>query len=384
MKKLAVLLLLAVGLSACGQKATPVAAKPAATSSTTPASSGAVAGATSAASPAAPAQDPVIAAVDTAFKTRHPDTAGLAHQITALTPAGQGLAVFEVATPQGLLYTNATTTWVGVGHVYLPPAAGEELVDQAQRPAAQMALASLQSGTAPTAVVAPQVPGQPAAPADLTGRDLFNSLPLNAAWHKVYGAGRRKVVVFEDPDCPFCQRFHGELDAAGAALNVDVAVFPLVLDYLHPGAMARARAIACTPDPGLAWSRWMAAANTLPENGREQKALDALWARWSPTNAPTATCPIASMVDTWKAAAAQMGFGATPTLLFENGASVEGAISRKDFAEMLDQAERDVARTPAIQADTAPASAKAALDALQDAAVPAKPGLAHERRSGSP
>ena len=75
---------------------------------------------------------------------------------------------------------------------------------------------------------------------DLTGKRWnqlmaidFNSLPLNLAFKQVKGDGSRKVAVFADPDCPFCQQLEKTLQYE-TDITMYVYLFPIA--QLHPQA----------------------------------------------------------------------------------------------------------------------------------------------------
>lgn len=186
---------------------------------------------------------------------------------------------------------------------------------------------------------------------DMTGRQMFDALPLNMGFSHKIGDGTHKVVVFEDPDCPYCQKFHQDLAAAAASgalggLDVELVTFPYVLRDRHPNAQSRARFIACAPDPSSAWTKWMLATAQAPLVD-DRKDLDKLWEIWAPHNVPaTGDCARAALVDAWQQAGTQMGFVATPTFLFADGTTHEGMLSPADLREMISLAASNRARQP--------------------------------------
>ncbi len=82
----------------------------------------------------------------------------------------------------------------------------------------------------------------------------FASLPLDAAIKFVKGNGKRTLVVFSDPDCPFCKRFEQELEKVS---DVTVYLFLYPIPSLHPQAADRAKAVWCANDRAKAWSDLM-------------------------------------------------------------------------------------------------------------------------------
>lgn len=167
-----------------------------------------------------------------------------------------------------------------------------------------------------------------------------------------YGAGEREFILFSDPDCPFCQDFEKELDAAASVVNARVTVLPYVLPNLHPNGVAHAKHIWCTVDPRAAWKSWMTTAA-----GHEN--LDAVWAKWAAANPAVANCPAASLVDKVMEAGLKMGFNQTPTMMFKNGMTWPGAPSMDELQEALTQVQVDFQQatpTPVAPAATAPAA----------------------------
>ena len=60
----------------------------------------------------------------------------------------------------------------------------------------------------------------------------FSKLPLDQAIKVVKGNGSRKLVVFSDPDCPFCKRLEQQELAAITDVTVYTLLYPI--DQLHP------------------------------------------------------------------------------------------------------------------------------------------------------
>ncbi len=78
--------------------------------------------------------------------------------------------------------------------------------------------------------------------AKLTAVD-FSALPLKDAFTIVRGDGKRKVAVFEDPNCGYCKRFERDLQ------NVDnVTVYLFLYPILSPDSAEKSRNIWCAKD----------------------------------------------------------------------------------------------------------------------------------------
>lgn len=82
----------------------------------------------------------------------------------------------------------------------------------------------------------------------------FAQLPLDDAIKTVHDKGERVLVVFSDPDCPFCKRLEPELDKLN---NVTLYTFPYPLESLHPESPGKAVAVWCAPDRARAWADLM-------------------------------------------------------------------------------------------------------------------------------
>jgi thiol:disulfide interchange protein DsbC len=82
----------------------------------------------------------------------------------------------------------------------------------------------------------------------------FGKLPFERAIKIVKGNGSRRLAIFEDPDCPYCQRLEQELSSVK---DLTVYVFLYPLEDVHPGATSHAHAIWCSPDRSTAWTEWM-------------------------------------------------------------------------------------------------------------------------------
>jgi thiol:disulfide interchange protein DsbC len=85
-------------------------------------------------------------------------------------------------------------------------------------------------------------------------RPRFSMADLREADAIRIGTGRRRLVVFSDPDCPYCRQLQGEL---GKLQDVSVFVLPLPLTGLHPNAAAIAESIWCAADAPAAWNGYL-------------------------------------------------------------------------------------------------------------------------------
>lgn len=140
----------------------------------------------------------------------------------------------------------------------------------------------------------------------------FAALPFQQAIKLVKGQGRRKVAIFEDPFCPYCQELERGLETLD---DVTIYVFLYPLEGLHPGASEAARDIWCASDPAAAWSNWML----------NKKA---------PTESKCTETPLAPLA----ALGEKLRINSTPTMFFPDGSRIPGAIA-------IDKLESKIAAT---------------------------------------
>ena len=138
----------------------------------------------------------------------------------------------------------------------------------------------------------------------------FAQLPLKDAFTIVRGNGKRKVAVFEDPNCGYCKRFERDL------LKVDnVTVHMFLYPILGPDSTDKSRNIWCAADKGAAWLDWMV---------RDKPAA-------------RATCD-SSAVTRNVEFGKKYKISGTPTLIMANGTRVPGAITAADLEKLLAEA----------------------------------------------
>jgi thiol:disulfide interchange protein DsbC len=151
----------------------------------------------------------------------------------------------------------------------------------------------------------------------------FRKLPFDRAIKVVKGDGRRELAVFEDPDCPYCEKLEKELRSIP---DLTLYVFLYPLQGVHPNATEHARAIWCSPDRSSAWTEWMLDHKTPPGSTCEGD-------------------PIAEI----QALANNLRVTSTPTLFFASGRRVGGTRSAAELQALLgpaDAAQSAVASGP--------------------------------------
>jgi thiol:disulfide interchange protein DsbC len=143
----------------------------------------------------------------------------------------------------------------------------------------------------------------------------FGSIPLDKAIVKVKGDGSRRLVVFSDPDCPYCKQLEKEL-----ALLDNVTIYTMLypLDDLHPDARRKAELVWCSTDRAKAWDNLM------------------LFGREPDSTGSQCDTPI----DDIAKVAGRLYINGTPGMVFENGRLVPGVIQATDIEDKLRQAKK--------------------------------------------
>ena len=138
----------------------------------------------------------------------------------------------------------------------------------------------------------------------------YKDLPLKDAFTIVRGNGKRKMAVFEDPNCGYCKRFERDLVKID---NVTVHVF--LYPILSADSGEKSRNIWCAKDKSKAFLDWMVRDVT----------------------PPSASCDAAAV-------ARNVEFGkkaritGTPTIIFADGSRVPGAIDAARIEKFLTEA----------------------------------------------
>lgn len=135
----------------------------------------------------------------------------------------------------------------------------------------------------------------------------FDDLPVKDAFTIVRGNGKRKIAVFEDPNCGYCKRFERDLQKVD---NVTIHMF--LYPILGQDSADKSRNIWCAKDKGKAWMDWMV---------RDQ----------APATAKCDEAALARNVEFGK----KHKITGTPTLLFADGSRVPGAIPAAQVEKFL-------------------------------------------------
>jgi thiol:disulfide interchange protein DsbC len=140
----------------------------------------------------------------------------------------------------------------------------------------------------------------------------FSKLPLDKAIVRVKGNGARKLALFSDPECPYCQGLEKQMEGLK---DVTIYTFLLPLADLHPDALRKSQLIWCAKDKAKAWD-------------------DMLLKQKEPKGSNT-TCetPIKDIAEI----AAKNWITGTPGVVFSNGKMLFGNQPTEKLAKMLDE-----------------------------------------------
>ena len=138
----------------------------------------------------------------------------------------------------------------------------------------------------------------------------FGSLPFKDAFTIVRGNGKRKMAVFEDPNCGYCKRFERDLQKVN-----DVTIHLFLLPILSADSAEKSKAVWCSKDKAKAWADMMLRDKNVPAASCDTSALDRN-IEFSKKNRITGT----------------------PTVIFADGTRVPGAISAQQVEKYLAEA----------------------------------------------
>ncbi len=135
----------------------------------------------------------------------------------------------------------------------------------------------------------------------------FSALPIKDAFTVVRGNGKRKIAVFEDPNCGYCKRYEREMQ------KVDNATFYMFLyPILGADSVTKSANLWCAKDKAKAWQDYMV---------RDQAIAPA-------------TCDTSALnrnVEFGK----KYKITGTPTMFFVDGTRVPGAIDAAQVEKLL-------------------------------------------------
>jgi thiol:disulfide interchange protein DsbC len=136
----------------------------------------------------------------------------------------------------------------------------------------------------------------------------WSDLQQNLALKQVNGNGKRKVAVFEDPNCGYCKQIRKDL------VNLkDVTIYTYVYPVLAPDSDLKSRKVLCSADKMGAWNDLMLSNKVPGNNGNCDQ-------------------PLAKI----KEMGGKMGITATPTVFFGNGKRLQGYVPPAQLEKMID------------------------------------------------
>ena len=153
----------------------------------------------------------------------------------------------------------------------------------------------------------------------------FDAIPLEDALLLGSEKAKTKVIVFTDPQCPYCVKLHHELEKvveADPSIAFYIKLFPLVA--IHPKAKGIAESIVC--------------AKIDPERG-PRVAMSMLETSFDKGDIPPATCET-NAINKNIELAKKIGVRSTPTLILPGGIIEPGSKDANRMLELLGSSKR--------------------------------------------
>ena len=145
----------------------------------------------------------------------------------------------------------------------------------------------------------------------------MKSFPLDDAIVIGDPSAENKIIVFDDPDCPYCRKFHPvmkEVISRRKDIAFYIKLFPLV--QLHPKAYDKAKAIVC------------------------EKSLKLLDDAFTGKLVPPPTCET-DQIDRNIELASSLGISGTPTLILKDGQILPGYFEADRLIAIVDSLDAD-------------------------------------------
>ncbi len=138
----------------------------------------------------------------------------------------------------------------------------------------------------------------------------FKDLPFKDSFTIVRGNGKRKMAVFEDPNCGYCKKFERDL------LKVDnVTVHVFLYPILSADSGEKSRNIWCAKDKAKAFLDWMV----------------------KDVTPPAASCDTSAIARNFEYGK-KVRITGTPAMIFADGTRVPGAIGADRVEKFLTEA----------------------------------------------
>ena len=136
----------------------------------------------------------------------------------------------------------------------------------------------------------------------------FAALPLQDAFTIVRGNGKRKVAVFEDPNCGYCKKLAKDI----AKLD-NVTIYTFLLPILSPDSLEKSNQIWCSTDKAKTWNDWM-------QDGKAPSG-----------KADCDTTAVQKTIELGR----RLSINGTPTLFFADGERIPGAVPIAQIEQRL-------------------------------------------------
>lgn len=156
----------------------------------------------------------------------------------------------------------------------------------------------------------------PAAETAPRGKIDLSNIPLDDAIIIGKPLAVNKVIVFDDPDCPFCRKLHSELKEVVSKRDdivFYIKLFPLV--ELHPKSYDKSKSIVCS------------------------KSFKLLDDAFSGKEIPAPKCET-KQIDMNIELALKLGISGTPTMILEKGEIIPGYAKADEIIKMIDSAKQ--------------------------------------------
>ena len=137
----------------------------------------------------------------------------------------------------------------------------------------------------------------------------FDQLPLKDAFTIVRGDGKRKMAIFEDPNCPYCKHFERDLQKVD-----NVTIYMFLYPILGQDSIDKSRNIWCARDKSAAW-------------------LDQMLRNKAAPAAPSSCdfTPVMRTVEYGK----KYKISGTPTMILADGSRTPGAVPTAEIEKLL-------------------------------------------------
>jgi thiol:disulfide interchange protein DsbC len=136
----------------------------------------------------------------------------------------------------------------------------------------------------------------------------WKELPLDIALKQVNGTGKRKVVVFEDPNCPHCRTTRSALNQVK-----DATVYTFTYPILAADSEQKVKMALCAKDKLKAWNS-LVMERVVPDNDGKCKT------------------DLVKIIELGR----KLGVTGTPTLVFTDGKRVPNGVSLEALNRLLD------------------------------------------------